>query len=171
MWLFTPGSNACYYDTYFRYFGPNPSVTRNAEKHIYHHSTQKYLRTSQYCSQTLASLYNLHQSPPDSGCRGSFDIAANYSLEDVLLLSKIASLLWYWNSQEQNSMGVNLSGGGWVRCHDNYSHYEQMSEAGHLLTIVTLHVTSCDTCIWCNTFVIISVTMTTGHNRSNMEWS
>ena len=51
---------------------------------------------------------------------------------------------------------------------DNYSHYEQMSLAGHLLSIVTLYVTPCDTCIWCNTFVTISVTMTTGHNGSNM---
>ena len=128
-----------------------------------------------YCSQTLASLYDLHKSPPDSECRGSFDNTANYSLEDVLLLSKIASHLISWNFQNQNRknrnlLEVTLQLRVMMSFSDNYSHYEQMSLAGHLLSIVTLYVTPCDTCIWCNTFVTISVTMTTGHNRSNMEW-
>ena len=128
-----------------------------------------------YCSQTLASLYDLHKSPPDSECRGPFDNAANYSLEDVLLLSKIASLLINWNSQNpnrknRNLLEVTLQLRIMMSVSDNYSHYEQMSWAGHLLSIVTLYVTPCDTCIWCNTFVTISVTMTTGHNGSNMEW-
>ena len=76
--------------------GPNPFLSKSDRECWETHLSSldsKYLRNTSYCSQTLASLYDLHKSPPDSGCRGLFDVAANYSLEDVLLLSKIASLL------------------------------------------------------------------------------
>ena len=175
-----PGFNASHYNTYFRHFGPNPLLSWSDRECWETHLSSlnsKIPRQTSYCSQTLASLYDLHKSPPDSECRGPFDNAANYSLEDVLLLSKIASLLklkFLRTKQEEtkrNLLGVSLL----LRvvmssvC-NNYSHYEQMSLAGHLLSIVTLYVTRCDTCIWCNTFVTISVTMTTGHNGSNTEW-
>ena len=91
-----PGFNASHYNTYFRHFGPNPLLSWSDRECWETHLSSlnsKIPRQTSYCSQTLASLYDLHKSPPDSECRGPFDNAANYSLEDVLLLSKIASLL------------------------------------------------------------------------------